>query len=103
MQPRDLELNANAQQFAEFLLDQAQTLRIAAGNCPETNATLIDCGIKVPGGLEAGRGLAEICMSTLGDIRLVPARSELGGGAACRFKRINRSLRAWPRSTRAGS
>lgn len=81
MQPRDLELNANAQQFAEFLLDQAQTLRIAAGNCPETNATLIDCGINVPGGLEAGRGLAEICMSTLGDIRLVPARPEFGGAA----------------------
>ena len=30
MQPADLELNANAQQFAEFLLDQAMTLRIAA-------------------------------------------------------------------------
>lgn len=82
MQPRDLELNANAQQFAEFLLDQAPTLRIAAENCAETSATLIDCGIKVPGGLEAGRGLAEICMSTLGDIRIVPARAEFGGGPA---------------------
>jgi len=80
--PAALELNANARQFLELLLAQGQMLRVAATTCPQTGATLVDCGIAVLGGLEAGRCLAEICMSTLGDVRFVPARPEFGVGPA---------------------
>jgi len=33
-------------------------------------ATIIDCGIEVPGGLEAGRLVAEVCMGGLGTVEL---------------------------------
>lgn len=42
-------------------------------------ATLIDGGIAVPGGLEAGRRIAEICMGGLGTVTLVPGDGWSGG------------------------
>ena len=36
----------------------------------ESGATIIDAGIQVPGGLEAGRIIAEICMGGLGSVAL---------------------------------
>jgi methenyltetrahydromethanopterin cyclohydrolase len=36
----------------------------------ETGATIIDAGIQTPGGLEAGRIIAEICMGGLGGVTL---------------------------------
>ena len=43
---------------------------------------LIDCGIGVPGGLEAGRRLAEICLAGLGRVDFVPSPIELATGLA---------------------
>ncbi|MFW9934259.1 MAG: methenyltetrahydromethanopterin cyclohydrolase [Candidatus Thorarchaeota archaeon] len=40
-------------------------------------ATIIDCGIDVPGSLEAGRLLAEICMGGLGSVEI--ATTSIGG------------------------
>jgi methenyltetrahydromethanopterin cyclohydrolase len=40
----------------------------------ETGARLIDCGVHVAGGLEAGRILAEVCMAGLGQVTLVPGQ-----------------------------
>ena len=50
--------------------------------CPrsEGGATLVDAGIAVPGGLEAGRRIAEICMGGLGTVTLVPGDATV---AAC--------------------
>ena len=36
----------------------------------DRKATIIDAGMKFPGGLEAGRRIAEICMGGLGSVRL---------------------------------
>ena len=36
----------------------------------ESGATIVDAGIQAPGGLEAGRIIAEICMGGLGSVAL---------------------------------
>lgn len=67
-----LSLNARSQALCEQLLLDKEPLRMAllvtAGG-----TRLIDCGIAASGGLEAGRRLAEICLSGLADVRFVPA------------------------------
>ena len=45
-------------------------------------AVVVDCGVKAPGGLQAGLELAEVCMADLGRVRLVPAHPELWSGPA---------------------
>jgi methenyltetrahydromethanopterin cyclohydrolase len=56
------------------MIDRRDALRVAAssGAC---GCRLVDCGIHVSGGLEAGRCLAEICLSGLGRVDFVPAQS----------------------------
>ncbi len=51
------------------LIAQAAPLGCAV-TTHETGATLIDAGIQVKGGLEAGRLIAEICMGGLAEVRL---------------------------------
>jgi methenyltetrahydromethanopterin cyclohydrolase len=46
-------------------------LRVAVRTLPN-GTRLIDCGSAVPGGLEAGRRLAEICMAGLGSVTFAP-------------------------------
>jgi methenyltetrahydromethanopterin cyclohydrolase len=43
---------------------------------------LVDCGLNAPGGLEAGRRLAEICLAGLGRVQFVPGVLESVGGLA---------------------
>ncbi|MDX1965482.1 MAG: methenyltetrahydromethanopterin cyclohydrolase [Pirellulales bacterium] len=80
--PADFELNANTDEFVDLLLAQQRQLNLQATTCPDTGARLIDLGNQCAGGLEAGRCLAEICLATLGDVRIVPARAELSSGPA---------------------
>lgn len=49
-------------------------------------AHLIDCGVKANGGLEAGRMLAEVCLSALGSVSIVPADRGLWCGPAVQVK-----------------
>jgi methenyltetrahydromethanopterin cyclohydrolase len=42
-------------------------------------ARVIDFGVEVPGGLGAGRRLAEICLAGLAEVALVPSTSPAGG------------------------
>ena len=58
-------VNQLTQPLVQYLLDHADKLRLAVSKL-ENGATLIDAGIKVPGGLEAGRIITEICMGGLG-------------------------------------
>ncbi len=51
------------------LVDDADRLRVAVSHL-EDGTCIVDAGIKVPGGLEAGRLIAEICMGGLGQVRL---------------------------------
>lgn len=62
--------------LVEALLRDAALLRLAVETLPG-GATLVDAGIDAPGGLEAGRRIAEICLGGLGTVTL-----QTGGGFA---------------------
>ncbi|MGE3771809.1 MAG: methenyltetrahydromethanopterin cyclohydrolase [Gammaproteobacteria bacterium] len=51
------------------LVDEADRLRVAVSHL-DNGTCIVDAGIAVPGGLEAGRLIAEICMGGLGSVRL---------------------------------
>ncbi|HTU25715.1 MAG TPA: methenyltetrahydromethanopterin cyclohydrolase, partial [Pirellulales bacterium] len=55
---------------------RARVTRSAAGT------RLIDCGINTPGGIEAGRRLAEICMSGMGSVEVVSGNPAIYPGPA---------------------
>jgi methenyltetrahydromethanopterin cyclohydrolase len=62
-------VNKLTQPLVQYLLDHADKLRLGVEKL-DNGATIIDAGIKVPGGLEAGRIITEICMGGLGTATL---------------------------------
>ena len=76
-----MNLNQLALARCEQLVDRATQLHIAVLR-DETGARIVDCGVHVPGGLEAGVGLAEVCMAGLGRVDLMPGSSDLWPGPA---------------------
>jgi methenyltetrahydromethanopterin cyclohydrolase len=64
-------LNDRAQELADRLAAEADALRVAVSTL-EGGTRLIDCGSAVPGGLEAGRQFAQICMGGLGWVSFAP-------------------------------
>ena len=66
-----LFLNQRASVLADRLAAEGDALRIAVRTL-SGGTRLIDCGSAVPGGLEAGRRLAEICMAGLGSVTYSP-------------------------------
>jgi methenyltetrahydromethanopterin cyclohydrolase len=66
-----LSLNDRARDLADLLAADAEALGVAV-SAPDGGARLIDCGSAVPGGLEAGRRLAEITMGGLGAVSFAP-------------------------------
>jgi methenyltetrahydromethanopterin cyclohydrolase len=52
------------------LLDEAERLRVAVSRDPR-GVTIVDAGIAVPGSIEAGLRVAELCMGGLGEVSLV--------------------------------
>jgi methenyltetrahydromethanopterin cyclohydrolase len=69
-------LNARALERVERILARADELRVHVHEV-EGGGRLIDCGVKVPGGLFAGVELARVCLSGLGHVCM--ARGEVGG------------------------
>jgi methenyltetrahydromethanopterin cyclohydrolase len=69
-------MNDAASEIADRMADQAGRLRIRAFRLPG-GARVIDAGIQVEGGLDAGLGLSEICMGGLG--KITPAPLVIGG------------------------
>jgi methenyltetrahydromethanopterin cyclohydrolase len=69
-------LNAAAAEIADGMEEHAGQLRVRARTLGN-GARVIDAGIEVDGGLEAGLALAEICMGGLGTVSFVPL--QLGG------------------------
>ena len=64
-----VSVNARTRPLVDALVAEAPSLRIAVERL--ANGTqVIDAGIKVPGGLEAGRRIAEICLGGLGQVRI---------------------------------
>ena len=76
-----LQLNDRAARLCRALAEQAQELRVAVHHVQGT--TVIDCGIDTPGGLEAGRRLAEICLAGLGQVLLAPGGNRALGPRVC--------------------
>jgi methenyltetrahydromethanopterin cyclohydrolase len=62
-------VNRLAAPLVERLIADAAALRLKVGRGPE-GCTVIDGGIGCPGGIEAGRRIAEICMGGLGHVAI---------------------------------
>ncbi len=63
-----MTLNEDARVIAEQLAGDAAALRLAVQTVG--GATVIDCGIAAAGGLQAGLGLARVCLAGRGDVTL---------------------------------
>ena len=74
-----LNLNQRAAALCDALAGESEALRIGVSRS-DCGTRLIDCGIEVPGGLEAGRRLAEICLAGLGRVQFVPSTLEFTAG-----------------------
>jgi methenyltetrahydromethanopterin cyclohydrolase len=74
-------MNEAASEIADSMADQPEVLRIKSYRL-ESGARIIDAGVEVDGGIEAGLALAEICMGGLGNVSCTPlqigARSHAG-------------------------
>lgn len=64
----NLQLNSRARRIFDLALAQKDRYRISCHNIG--GATVLDFGCKTPGGLAAGRLLAEICLSDLGSVEI---------------------------------
>jgi methenyltetrahydromethanopterin cyclohydrolase len=70
----DVGLNERAGRLADQMIADADELRV--GVTTVAGASIIDCGVHVEGGLEAGRRLAEVCLAGLASVTF--ATSDLG-------------------------
>src|SRR5262249_37076334 len=65
-----LALNDRAQNLARAMESRAETLRIVSTSV--ANTKVLDCGVKALGGIEAGLGLARVCLADLAEVTLMP-------------------------------
>jgi methenyltetrahydromethanopterin cyclohydrolase len=77
-------LNENALRIVDDLAARADALRIGVQQTP-SGARVIDCGIQAEGGLEAGLGMARVCLAGRADVALVAGEA---GGAPCPFVQV---------------
>lgn len=75
MTPTAPSVNRGAEAALARLLADADRLRVAVSR-NERGVTVIDAGIEVPGSIEAGLLVGEICMGGLGEVRLVAGARE---------------------------
>jgi methenyltetrahydromethanopterin cyclohydrolase len=64
-------LNERAQRLADYMASTAPGLRIAVQQTP-AGAKVLDCGVNVPGGLQAGLALARVCLAGLAEVSVAP-------------------------------
>ncbi|MBV8651729.1 MAG: methenyltetrahydromethanopterin cyclohydrolase [Alphaproteobacteria bacterium] len=69
--PQPLSVNRRVRPLVDALAADAAALRVGVTRSP-AGAQIIDAGIAHPGGLEAGRRIAEICLGGLGVVALGP-------------------------------
>lgn len=62
-------VNTLSKSLVSSLIENAVPLRVAVSKLPN-GTTVVDAGIKAPGGLEAGRHISEICLGGLGIVKL---------------------------------
>jgi methenyltetrahydromethanopterin cyclohydrolase len=70
-QMTSLRMNEAASDLADSMAEQQDLLRIKCYRL-ESGARIIDAGVEVDGGIEAGLALAEICMGGLGNVSCTP-------------------------------
>ena len=70
-----MTLNDRAHELCEQIVRDAQQLRVSVETL-DCGTRISDCGVAAPGGLEAGRRLAEICMAGLGSVSLSNLESD---------------------------
>jgi methenyltetrahydromethanopterin cyclohydrolase len=66
-----MTLNERAQRLADHMAANAAWQRIEPHQTT-AGARILDCGVKTEGGLQAGLGMARICLSGLAEVTLVP-------------------------------
>jgi methenyltetrahydromethanopterin cyclohydrolase len=66
-----ITLNERALRVADHLAATAPALRIHVLQTP-SGARVLDCGVAGPGGLQAGLGLARVCLANQADVSLTP-------------------------------
>ncbi len=66
-------LNERAFRLADYLVANAAAHRIDVTTV--AGARILDCGVKVDGGLQAGLGLARVCLAGQAEVTLVPGSS----------------------------
>jgi methenyltetrahydromethanopterin cyclohydrolase len=66
-----LRLNERAARLSDGMVTDAALLGVAVATLP-SGARVVDCGIGAPGGFEAGRRLAEICLGGAGQVDFAP-------------------------------
>ena len=76
-----MHLNDRARAIAEHLMAEAGQLGVEVQRSAD-GVRIVDCGVKKPGGNEAGILLARAAMADLGAVELVPAGSPLPPHAA---------------------
>ena len=74
-------LNQQAAQLCDELLANPGRFHVVPSKSA-CGTRLVDCGITTPGGLEAGRRLAEICLAGRGEVRFVPSALDNTPGLA---------------------
>jgi methenyltetrahydromethanopterin cyclohydrolase len=76
-----VQLNRNARRLCESMVQRTERLKVAVVR-DESGARLIDCGVYLTGGLEAGRRLSQICLADLGQVEIQAADPSLPCEAA---------------------
>jgi methenyltetrahydromethanopterin cyclohydrolase len=69
-----LTLNERALRLADHMAATAAALRVSVASTAN-GARVIDCGVRVKGGLQAGLALARVCLAGQGEVALVPGDS----------------------------
>jgi len=70
-----ISVNQRAMNIVEEMVAQAEALGIRVFTLPE-GARVLDLGVEAPGGLRAGKYLAEACMGGLGQVTFLPLHFE---------------------------
>jgi methenyltetrahydromethanopterin cyclohydrolase len=73
-----VQLNRRALQASQSLFDSADLLRVKRHRIG--GACVLDCGIEVPGSVEAGRLLSVVALADLGRVELVPGPAHVASG-----------------------
>lgn len=74
-----MQLNEEALRVVQEMIARANQLGVSVATSPQTGC-LIDCGVAVPGGLQAGCFLAEVCLAGLGRVQVSTGPDDVWAG-----------------------